>query len=112
MTDPFGISRRGVDKDLAEGLQKTKTGISEYPTIGSGVPYAHADILLDEIEGGRSIECAWYQGTGLTANGFAEPRRVGKLLSRTGFSVMVDLFMSPPADELADIFLQDRKSGV
>ncbi|MCK5116947.1 MAG: molybdopterin-dependent oxidoreductase [Candidatus Aegiribacteria sp.] len=105
VTDPFGISRRGVDRKLAESLQKTKTGISEYPMIGSGVPYALADTLLDEIENGRSIECAWYQGTGLTANGFAEPKRVGKLLSRTGFSVMVDLFMSPAADELANIFL-------
>ncbi len=105
VTDPFGISRRGVDRDLAEGLGKMKTGLSEYPMIGSGVPYALADVLLDEIESGRSIECAWYQGTGLTANGFAEPKRVGKLLAGTGLSVMVDLFMSPAADELADIFL-------
>ncbi|MEA3266684.1 MAG: molybdopterin-dependent oxidoreductase, partial [Candidatus Fermentibacteria bacterium] len=49
VTDPFGISRRGVDKELASVLQKTKTGVSEYPMIGSGVPYAQADVLLDEI---------------------------------------------------------------
>ena len=105
VTDPFGISRRGVDRELASSLQKTKTGVAEYPMIGSGVPYAQADALLNEIDSGRRIECAWYQGTGLTANGFAEPRRVAKLLSRTGLSVMVDLFMSPAADEQADIFL-------
>ena len=105
VTDPFGISRRGVDKKLASSLQKTKTGVAEHPMIGSGVPYAQADVLLNEIDKGRRVECAWYQGTGITANGFAEPKRVGKLLSRTGLSVMVDLFMSPAADELADIFL-------
>ena len=105
VTDPFGISRRGIDKELASGIQKNKTGAVEHPMIRSGVPYAQADVLLDEIAEGRRIQCAWYQGTGLTANGFAEPRRVGKLLSRTGFSVMVDLFMTPAADELCDIFL-------
>ena len=105
VTDPCGISRRGVDRDLAEDLQKAKTGLSEYPMISSGVPYALADVLLDDIDKGRRIECAWYQGTGVTANGFAEPKRAGKLLGRTGLSVMVDLFMSPAADELADIFL-------
>ncbi len=72
---------------------------------GMGYPYAHADTLLDEIEAGRSVECAWYQGTGITANGFAEPRRAGALLKRTGFSVVADLFMSPAAEELADVFL-------
>ena len=105
VTDPFGISRRGVDKELASSLQKYKTGLKEHPMIGSGVPYAQADVLLDEIDNGRRIECAWYQGTGLTANGFAEPARVSKILGKTEFSVMVDLFMSSASDELCDVFL-------
>lgn len=105
VTDPFGISRRGISGEHAAGLLKTKTGVEEYPMTGMGYPYAHADTLLDEIEAGRQVECAWYQGTGITANGFAEPRRAGTLLKRTGFSVVTDLFMSPAADELADVFL-------
>jgi anaerobic selenocysteine-containing dehydrogenase len=105
VTDPFGISRRGVDGSLAESLQREKTGLSEYPMTGSGYPYAQADVLLDQIASGRTVKCAWYQGTGVTANGFAHPARAADLLSKTGFSVMVDLFMSPEADELADLFL-------
>lgn len=105
VTDPYGISRRGINTALSEDLQEAKTGAAEYPMTGSGFPYANADVLLKEIDRGRKIECAWYQGTGITANGFAEPRRVFKLLEKTGLSVVVDLFMSPEADQLADVFL-------
>lgn len=105
VTDPYGISRRGISGEHGEALQKKKTGISRYPMTGSGYPYAHADTLLEQIESGRTVQCAWYQGTGITANGFADPARAGDLLGRTGFSVVADLFMSPAADQLADLFL-------
>lgn len=105
VTDPYGIARRGIDGGTAARMQQRKTGAEEYPMTRSGYPYAHADVLLDGMEAGREIPCAWYQGTGLTANGFAMPRRAARLLERTGFAVMTDLFMTPEADRFADLFL-------
>jgi anaerobic selenocysteine-containing dehydrogenase len=105
VTDPYGIGRRGAFSGESFELPQKKTGVDMYPMTGIGYPYAHADTLLDMIESGRRIECAWYQGTGVTANGFAEPRRAGALLRKTGFSVVTDLFMWPAAEDLADVFL-------
>lgn len=105
VSDPFNISRRGIDRNVSSRLQSSKTGLAEFPMTGSGYPYAHAGVLLNQIENGREIRCAWYQGTGVTANGFANPERAGKLLSQTGFSVAVDMYMTPVFKELADIFL-------
>ncbi len=105
VTDPYGISRRGVNGEVSQGFQGTKTGVKKYPMTGIGYPYAHADTLLDEIESGRRVKCAWYQGTGITANGFADPQRAGRLLAETEFSVVCDLFMSSEIHRIADLFL-------
>ena len=105
VSDPYGISRRGADRNVSSRLQNLKTGLSEYPMTGSGYPYAHAGTLLDQIEKGREIKCAWYQGTGITANGFANPSRAGRLLRRTGFTVAVDMYMTKAFTDLADVFL-------
>lgn len=99
-TDPFHIPRRG-------GVEPPpgKTGASKYPMTTVGYPYASSDVLLDEMEAGRTIECAWIQGSGTVVNGFAAPDRAARLLSSIGEVVVCDLFMTPTADLFGTVFL-------
>lgn len=99
-TDPFGIPRRG-------GIEPPggKTGASRYPMTTMGFPYASSDVLLDEMEAGRPVKCAWVQGSGTVVNGFAAPSRAARLLSRIGEVVVCDLFMTPTAEQFGTVFL-------
>lgn len=99
-TDPFRIPRRGGD-----GPPAGKTGAREYPMTTMGYPYAHADTLLDRMEAGRHVSCAWIQGSGTFVNGFAGPERAARLLSRIREVVVCDLFMTATAERLGTIFL-------
>ncbi len=100
VSDPFGIPRRG-------GLEPPpgKTGASLYPMTTMGYPYASSDVLLDEMEAGRRIECAWVQGSGTVVNGFAAPGRAARLLSGICEVVVCDLFMTTTAEQFGTVFL-------
>lgn len=99
-TDPFGIARRGGMKQ-----PPGKTGSSRYPMTEKGFPYASSDVLLEEMEAGREVACAWVQGSGTVLNGFANPDRAGKCLSRIREVVVCDLFMTPTAERFGTVFL-------
>ena len=99
-TDPFGIPRSG-----RAGSHPEKTGASRYPMTTMGYPYAQSDVLLDEMEAGRHVACAWVQGSGTVVNGFAAPDRAARLLSRIPEVVVCDLFMTPTAEQFGTVFL-------
>jgi anaerobic selenocysteine-containing dehydrogenase len=98
--DPFGIARRGGMKQ-----PPGKTGSSRYPMTEKGFPYASSDVLLEEMEAGRDVACAWIQGSGTVLNGFADPERAAGCLSRIREVVVCDLFMTPTADRFGTVFL-------
>lgn len=106
-TDPFGMPRRGPDVPGGSELRARRIGIERYPLLGCGVPYAQADILLDQMESGApySINAAWIQGTNTFVSSFADPRRVAEAFSGLDTVVVCDLFMTPTAHLLGDVFL-------
>jgi anaerobic selenocysteine-containing dehydrogenase len=89
-------------------FEEKRIGVTEYPAFGANLATAHPDIVLEALETEKPypIKMAYLQSSNLlTATANAQPQRWHRALQNVEFCVVSDLFMTPTASALADIFL-------
>ncbi|MCI8468092.1 MAG: molybdopterin-dependent oxidoreductase [Eggerthellaceae bacterium] len=86
-----------------------RLGAAEFPGYAAAQTHAQSDRVLDALETSYPypIRMAYYHGTNFLANSAAHaPHRwYEALLRETEFSICSDIFMTPTAMGLADVFL-------
>lgn len=84
-----------------------RIGIKEYPLLRFGFKLCSTDMLIKvmETDDPYPLKAAWLQTTNTLANPSPDPERALKAFRRLDFIVAVDLFMTPTAMALADVFL-------
>lgn len=98
----------GWGGELISDEQKAKRiGLGNYPILQAGFQMSQADELIETMESGEPYEIhgSWLQQTNILACIAADPERTHKAFEKLDINVSVDLFMTPTAMALADVFL-------
>ncbi len=93
---------------LEPEIRKKMIGLERYPGFQAAHVVAHPDLVLDALETGDPYELkmAWFFGSNMLANtSNAQPKRWYEALRKMEFNVGQDLFMTPTAMALYDVFL-------
>lgn len=104
----MGKWRYDCTNSLPDEVKKEMIGIHDYPGFQAAHAMAHPDLVLDTLETGDPYELkmAWFFGSNMLANTTdAQPKRWYEALRKLDFIVGQDLFMTPTAMALYDIFL-------
>lgn len=106
---PFGITRNmagswGTTGLLPQEVLEKRCGIDEYPMFRFRLLHVSPDASFEACEAGR-CKAIWVQSSNpLTSMGDGV-ERWRKIFRNLEFCAVVDLFMTPTAQEAADIFL-------
>lgn len=102
-----GTWRYENQKYVPPELMEMRLGSKEYPASAASMAVCHADSVLNTLETGSPypLKFAWIHSTNLYATATTVPERWYKALSKMEFVVCSDLFMTPSAMMLADVFL-------
>lgn len=92
---------------LTEEQYNKRIGLPEYPLLNLGFQECATDELIKTLETGKpyKLRAAWLQTTNILACTSPDPERTLAAHNNYDFIVCVDLFMTPTAMALADIFL-------
>ena len=84
-----------------------RIGIKEYPLLKFGFKLCSTDMLIEvmETDDPYPLKAAWLQTTNTLVNPSPGPERALNAFRRMEFIVAVDIFMTPTAMALADVFL-------
>jgi anaerobic selenocysteine-containing dehydrogenase len=106
---PYGAKEMAelYGEDLFDKISEKRIGAQRYPVVKNFRAWAQPDVLLEQIEGGLPypIKAAWIQTNNVLSCMGADPKRHLSALKKLDFIVVVDLFLTPTAQALADIFL-------
>jgi len=99
--------KRLYGEELFKKLSEKRIGAQRYPAFKNFRAWAQPDIVLEQIESGHPypIKAAWVQSNNPLACMGADPKRHLNALKKLDFIVVVDLFLTPTAQALGDIFL-------
>ena len=105
----MGKWRYECSKELPEGmLDKQITDNEKYKGFKAAHLIAHPDCILDTLETGEPypLKMAWFYATNGIANTTnAQPKRWYNALMKMEFNVCQDVFMTPTAMGMCDLFL-------
>ena len=93
---------------LGPELWAKRIGSEKYPGFATGMSTTHPDETLDCLESGEpyEIHMGWFNSSNFLApTCSAQPKRWHDALLKMDFNVIQDLFMTPTAMALGDIFL-------
>lgn len=103
-----GEGRMDNSFGLADELWSKRIGAAKYPAVCTGMSTTHPDETLDTLETGKPypLKMAWFNSSNLLSpTCSAQPDRWYRALNKLEFNVVQDLFMTPTAMALADVFL-------
>ncbi len=94
-------------EELVANLNKKRIGADRYPLVKNFRAWAQPDMVLEQMETGNPypIKGFWCQTNNFMANTAQDPRRHYEAVRKLEFNVVVDLFMTPTAQAVADIVL-------
>lgn len=104
----LGAWRMEARSWLPPELWDKRIGAAEWPGLSTGMATTQPDETLEVLETGKpyEIKMAWYNSSNfLTPTCSAQPHRWYEALKKMEFAVVQDLFMTPTAMALADVFL-------
>ncbi len=92
---------------LTKEQYNKRIGLPEYPLLNLGFQECATDEVIKTLETGKpyKLRAAWIQTTNVLACPCCDPERTLKAHLNYDFIVFVDLFMTPSAMAMADIFL-------
>jgi anaerobic selenocysteine-containing dehydrogenase len=104
----LGKWRMETRSQMSEDLWAKRIGAEEWPALSTAMATTHPDETLDTLETGKpyKLRMGWFNSTNLiTPTCTTAPDRWYRALQKLEFNVVQDLFMTPTAMALADIFL-------
>ena len=108
-TYPFSTEEvvRLYGPDLHARLTEKRVGADKYPLVRNFRAWAQEDSLIEQMETGRPYEIhgLWMQANNPLANQAQDVRRHYEAARKLDFNVVVDLFMTPTAQLVADVVL-------
>jgi anaerobic selenocysteine-containing dehydrogenase len=93
---------------LSPEVRAKMIGLNDYPGFQAAHVAAHPDMVLDTMESGDPypIKMSWFFGSNLiSCTSTAQPKRWYNALLKNEFNVVQDLFMTPTAMGVCDLFL-------
>ena len=93
--------------EFVANLTRKRIGADRYPLVKNFRAWALSDQVLEQMETGTPypIKGLWCQTNNFMANTAQDPRRHYEAVRKLEFNVVVDTFMTPTAQAIADIVL-------
>ena len=94
-------------QEFVDKMNKKRIGADRYPLVKNFRSWALSDMVLEQMETGKPypIKGLWCQTNNFMANTAQDPRRHYEAVRKLEFNVVVDTFMTPTAQAIADIVL-------
>jgi anaerobic selenocysteine-containing dehydrogenase len=94
-------------QELVDKMNKKRIGADRYPLVKNFRSWALSDMVLEQMETGNPypIKGLWCQTNNFMANTAQDPKRHYEAVRKLEFNVVVDTFMTPTAQAIADIVL-------
>ncbi len=94
-------------EEFFKKLSEKRIGADRYPAVKNFRAWNQPDTVLAQMESGKPylMKGAWLQTSNVLACMGSDPRRYYQALLKLDFIVVVDTFLTPTAQALADIFL-------
>ncbi|MCL2889544.1 MAG: molybdopterin-dependent oxidoreductase, partial [Eggerthellaceae bacterium] len=107
VSSALGAWRYSTTGEIAPDLWAIRIGTKEFPASAVAMSICHPDMTLDVMETGQpyKLRMAWINSTSLFTCINQGPDRWYRAFKKLEFVVVQDLFMTPAASALADIFL-------
>jgi anaerobic selenocysteine-containing dehydrogenase len=94
-------------EEFVANLNKKRIGASQFPLVKNFRAWALSDSVLEQMETGEPypIKGLWLFTNNFIAGTAQDPRRHYEAVRKLDFNVVVDVFMTPTAQAIADIVL-------
>jgi anaerobic selenocysteine-containing dehydrogenase len=94
-------------EEFVANLNKKRIGADRYPLVKNFRSWALPDMVLEQMETGKPypIKGLWCQTNNFMANTAQDPVRHYEAVRKLEFNVVIDTFMTPTAQAIADIVL-------
>ena len=94
-------------QEFVDKMNQKRIGADKYPLVKNFRSWALSDCVLEQMETGKPypIKGYWCQSNNFMANTAQDPRRHYEAVRKLEFNVVVDTFMTPTAQAIADIVL-------
>ena len=94
-------------EEFVANLTAKRIGADRYPLVKNFRAWALSDLVLEQMETGKPypIKGLWCQTNNFMGNTAQDPRRHYEAVRKLEFNVVVDTFMTPTAQAIADIVL-------